>query len=60
MLIKEQRGKRCPKGYDFNVGDLSCEECDHWKFKLSGRVNEAGIEYADEYCILLMEAEVDG
>jgi len=58
MLVKEQRGKRCPEGYGFNVGDVSCEECDHWKFKLAGRVNEAGIDLVDEYCQLLKEAKV--
>ena len=50
MLIKEQRGKRCPLGYGHNVGYVSCEECDHWKHKLEGN-------RLDEYCTLLMEAE---
>ena len=57
MLIKEQRGRLCPEGYGYKVGSIQCEECDHWKHKLSGRVNEAGIEYLDEYCNKLEATE---
>ena len=50
MLIKEQRGKSCPEGYGFKVGDVSCEECNYWKQVLNG-------DRLDEYCQLLKEAE---
>lgn len=71
MLIKEQRGKRCPQGYDFNVGDLSCEECDHWKFKTTNRPHrdKNGSPYhdtlgkpimsTDEFCELLLKEETE-
>lgn len=54
MIIKEQRGKWCLK-WALKVGDVRCEECDHFKFRLSGRVNEQGIEGTDEFCELLTE-----
>ena len=63
-MIAKSWGKEVTEGImeapvrDFNVGDLSCEECDHWKFKLSRRIKEAGLECTDEYCSLLMEAEM--
>lgn len=50
MLVKWQKGKRCPLGYGFNVGDVSCEECDHWKHKLEGN-------RLDEWCEQIKEAE---
>ena len=49
MLVKEQRGKRCPEGNKFCVGSVACEECDNWK-----QVPNGGI--LDEYCQLLKEA----
>uniref|UniRef100_A0A6M3LZL6 Uncharacterized protein n=1 Tax=viral metagenome TaxID=1070528 RepID=A0A6M3LZL6_9ZZZZ len=57
MIIKEQRGKQCPLGYDFDVGDVSCEECDHFIHEFSEHVNEQGVNASDEYCKLLKEAE---
>lgn len=71
MIIKEQRGKKCPKGYRMDkatgyataegaemvVGDLPCEECSHFKFKTSDRVNQQGVKLADEFCELLLEKE---
>jgi len=54
MLIKELRGKRCPLGFAVKVGELQCEECDKWKFRLEGRVNKYGIECAEEFCEILV------
>jgi len=55
MIIEEQRGKKCPEGYPILVGDLSCEECDHFKFRTSNRVNQQGVQLSDEFCELLIE-----
>ncbi len=71
MIIKEQRGKKCPKGYPISVGDLSCEECDHFKFRTINRPHrdKNGIPYhdtrgkpimeTDEWCEILSE-EAEG
>lgn len=60
MLIKEQRGKRCPLGYGHNVGYVSCEECDHWMHRLYNPsdkpIDSHKARYVDEYCKLLKEA----
>lgn len=50
MIIKEHRGKACPEYPSIHVGDLVCEECDHFKFKRSGIFNKYGIEGTDEWC----------
>ena len=55
MIIKEQRGKKCPAGWNLVVGNVSCEECNHFKFRISKRVNQQGVKLADEFCELLLE-----
>lgn len=58
MLIKEQRGEICPL-YAHAVGDLPCEECDHWKHKASETRTIRGIPLSDEWCDLISEEAKD-
>ena len=60
MLIKEQRGMMCPNFHGYKIGSLQCEECNHWKVTLNGRLNEHGIECADEFCEILVVSKVRG
>ena len=81
MIIEEQRGKKCPKQYylrdpsglvhTISVGDLPCEDCDHFKFRTTNRVNrdKNGNTYydkmgkpimgSDEFCELLLDEEAE-
>lgn len=54
MIIKEQRGKWCLK-WAIKVGNVACEECDHFKFKIVDRVTKHGLRGSDEWCELLTE-----
>ena len=56
MIISSQRGKMCLL-YGHTVGDLPCEECDHFVQEPSGHTNEHGVEGTNEYCSLIVEAE---
>ena len=63
MIIEEQRGKKCPKEHPISVGNLSCEECDHFKFKTTDRAysvdaqNQQILYSSDEWCELLLNVE---
>lgn len=59
MLIEEKKGKTCPR-YGHQIGDLSCEECVHWKHKPSGKRNQYGIMTSIEWCDLDSEDSEDG
>ena len=52
MIIGEQRARTCPKGYNIIVGDVSCEECDDFRFRIADR-NLQGIKGTDEWCELM-------
>lgn len=75
MIIKEQRGKKCPVWifpYPRSVGNLSCEGCDHFKFKTTNHPNRDKNENpyydslgkpimgTDEWCELLLDEEAEG